>query len=1039
MTTLSILSLATAALSAAAPQTRELTISACEGSPVLDGALGDACWRSAGRAGELRFLKSRLPAPVTAWATYDSCWFYCAVEVHHPKPRQIISRCTVHDGPVSRDDSVELFFDPGTGGRAYYHFMLNVANVRAEQRVSVTNKGIVRDRGWDVPWRSATLRTTKGWNAEIALPLAAMAHGDLAKARMNLCGLVIDPVIDPHGIRVDEKRQLICWAPVGKSFHEPESFGIVRGLAPGKVELPLLVAFSDAKVGQYDVSRGQCSFPVTVSLRNHSPKPGVVELLILDKPISGKPSEVRRRVRLKPKEQKRLGLTVPVASFAERAVTIVLRDTDTGEALQTQTIAETESLSLMSAYLDRNYYTDEPDATVVCALGVPQPKLVGTTLVVTDAGGRRLASLKEVTAKSRLSVPIGGMACGSHSLTAALCDGNGSTMFSRQLKLVKKKLSPVLEVKIDHINRVVLRNGKPFLPFGVVLPSKDERDFAYIADLGFNSFVQWHAADAALAKDMVAWAEKHGLHMLASLDNLMPAGSQKLGRVRLKYLAPDPKLPEAERQSRYEAEYAAKITAARKIIDQIETSPNLLAYFNIDEPADTRWVRRACKGIYDLVHEADGYRPVHLNTGSYDFDVFRDILGGDPYWSPATTNPRRNDPTAALRYCYGYPYRDYVRTAKKLRMPLWKVPLGEVWSGIHKRAILPQEQLCQTYLLMIHGVRGFFYFVYPFTHEATYGVMRRLAKEVKALSPCLMAPDVSQTITYSPGEMGPWDGRFPDVHVVLRRRLDGEYVLLVANPKYYPVDASFGVSFLGEGAAATRLFANDQCLVRDGAFGERIEGYGVRAYVVQGPVSTDRPVEISVRMTPHPELAEPEEPEIPRTGRPGRKNLVQNPGFEQATFPGWPDYYRLHAYSQLGPSIAGPEGRWYLDPSQPFEGHYSLRMQVHERRISHIRMGFVFYLTPSIKEPTPFTYSLHTRAKGTDMKVQFIAPNMQVSWYRRPAIPLSDTWQRHSITTVVQPRRRPYNVYGLVVYGEGTVWVDGVQVEKGEKATELDP
>jgi len=53
-------------------------------------------------------------------------------------------------------------------------------------------------------------------------------------------------------------------------------------------------------------------------------------------------------------------------------------------------------------------------------------------------------------------------------------------------------------------------------------------------------------------------------------------------------------------------------------------------------------------------------------------------------------------------------------------------------------------------------------------------------------------------------------------------------------------------------------------------------GYGVRAYVLRGTVATDQPVEISVRMTPHPELAELETLEIPRTGRPGRKNLVQN-------------------------------------------------------------------------------------------------------------------------------------------------------------------
>ena len=61
-----------------------------------------------------------------------------------------------------------MLFDPGTGFEPWYHFRLSAGNVQSDQRNSSAEG--YNKRGWNIPWRSATRITDRGWQAEIALP-----------------------------------------------------------------------------------------------------------------------------------------------------------------------------------------------------------------------------------------------------------------------------------------------------------------------------------------------------------------------------------------------------------------------------------------------------------------------------------------------------------------------------------------------------------------------------------------------------------------------------------------------------------------------------------------------------------------------------------------------------------------------------------------------------------------------------------------------------------------------------------------------------
>ncbi len=56
-----------------------------------------------------------------------------------------------------------------------------------------------------------------------------------------------------------------------------------------------------------------------------------------------------------------------------------------------------------------------------------------------------------------------------------------------------------------------------------------------------------------------------------------------------------------------------------------------------------------------------------------------------------------------------------------------------------------------------------------------------------------------------------------------------------------------------------------------------------------------------------------------------------------------------------------------------------------------------------------------------------------------PEFELTTAWKRYEQSGVLAPSINRYHQFGIRVYGQGTVWVDALQVEKGAAPTEFDP
>ena len=225
--------------------------------PTIDGLLREPLWKKAASYGDFALFKGKgkRVADTTFRLACDDAWLYLGVDCRNPDMAALQPIVKGHDWGACRDESVELFLDPGTDGRVYLHYMLSFANARDER---IVTGGNIKEY-WDMPWRSATHAREDGWSAEIAIPLHASASiAKLPKMRINVARNRRVPFIDAQHVVVEEKVENSSWSPVVKGFHEPRRFRPVAGFAEDvKVRIPPLVKIHNARVQPYYVKEGR--------------------------------------------------------------------------------------------------------------------------------------------------------------------------------------------------------------------------------------------------------------------------------------------------------------------------------------------------------------------------------------------------------------------------------------------------------------------------------------------------------------------------------------------------------------------------------------------------------------------------------------------------------------------------------------------------------------------------------------------------------------------------------------------------------------
>jgi len=133
---------------------------------------------------------------------------------------------TARDAPLFQEETVEVFFDPIGDLESYYEIETNPLGAILDIVFRKSRSGYKGDWAWNCEGsRAAVQRTERGWNAEIAVPFASVAHGPQVgvRWRANFCRIE-RPARDGS-----IPRELSAWSPpMRESFHTPERFGIIE-------------------------------------------------------------------------------------------------------------------------------------------------------------------------------------------------------------------------------------------------------------------------------------------------------------------------------------------------------------------------------------------------------------------------------------------------------------------------------------------------------------------------------------------------------------------------------------------------------------------------------------------------------------------------------------------------------------------------------------------------------------------------------------------------------------------------------------------
>ncbi len=1054
--------------------------------PVIDGVLDDAAWAEAQAYPMLDIKAGGILAEDTEFKLVcDNAWLYIAVDCRNPdlaKIREALGpKVTGHDQGASQDDSVEVFLDPGTGGKVYFHYMLSWAGAKDERRIT----GGSRETGWDFPWRSATAVNPEGWAGELALPLYVFtAFNTPDQFRFNLTRNKRIPDIDGSGVIVAERKEWRSFAPIVRSFHEPDRFAPLAGIPDAGLEIPFLVELKKAEVLPYGVVDGGNYYEVAVELEGKNHRAGRVKISVQDQPAVGPGHDVAEDVEVAGEAIIRKIIRVPVANLAERDVTVSVQTIESGETLNWAQMARPAALKVMRVYADRNYYTAEDTALIVCELGLPAEALAEFRLCAV-AAGVEIGRMDEVGPETRLPVKLAELGQGHNAVTVELRRKAGNERyFTCELPIIKREPKPGCEWKIDHINRVVLNNGKPFFPIGLVMARityADEKDFKRVAEAGFNTYFQWahleNTADIFKYLDLLKqlnmyYVESPDFHMqhvrLDGIDRYFDEATAAelhkisfqsyfvarkalmgLGGVSNKHFQ---KLTPAQQDELYIEYYAKNMPRILDVIGRVRDNPLLTSYFIMDEDGD-RNSRSVGRNLYRQIHAADGYHPIIRNFSSYIGEITDcfDIIMTDPYWTPGrAAMGARATPDFVAKITWMTYHR-----GEQYRQACWQTLVGNLWSGFRKRPLTFAEQLNQCHLAVIYGASGLSFFCYPFHYQEGWDAMQEVCRRFRVIGPLANGGRIDQTATYEsavleapdaapafqPVVFDYWKDTYPEVHARVFRMPDGEYLLLAANARYYPVTATFAID--GMAGAVEPLFGGNQQAAVDHKFTEKIEPLGVRAYRLRGVTES---VNMRVSMTHLQSEAPPPEEAWPNDYRPDRKNELLNPGFEAATVKGWPDYW-FPSFSHDMDNMAGSaDPSWGQVTNQPYQGEYCLIMR-------HPVYSTQIHCNPQNDKAVPYTISFWARANRPGLKIWLYPRQMERldgveydAYKASRTFDLSVEWRRYEHTALLPARIGGSSSWNSNILDfrvkdmteGGTVWLDAIQFEQGMQATEFE-
>ncbi len=279
-------------------------------------------------------------------------------------------------------------------------------------------------------------------------------------------------------------------------------------------------------------------------------------------------------------------------------------------------------------------------------------------------------------------------------------------------------------------------------------------------------------------------------------------------------------------------------------IETFRHHPGLLCW-----GSEERVARGAAKpaniaALYELVHKLDPDHPLvlgdtrdvikKLQVDRRDFfpDASMDV--GIWWWYPFPLRPAQASALEGTEGSGDILTSPTWLTTTHSKKPLWIAVQAYQKPQIDARFPTPAEYRCESYLSIIYGVKGLFFYIgsgqkdhfgkpagiLNKLEEGHWDYLKHLAGELRDFSPVIMAPKAAATIgltgTNSPIEF-------------TTRELDGKIYLIAANKSAKPQQARWRGEGL-RGRKAATLFEDHPAKVEADELSDSFEGFGVHVY-----------------------------------------------------------------------------------------------------------------------------------------------------------------------------------------------------------------
>jgi len=443
--------------------------------------------------------------------------------------------------------------------------------------------------------------------------------------------------------------------------------------------------------------------------------------------------------------------------------------------------ARPEAIELIPQF---TLYTSEKDMRIKLRLGLADQLIAESSATVSIDGGGKARDTK-LSRENYITVPIAGLANGKHKLTAKVTNAAGKVVASASADF--EKLPPQSnEVKIDRISRIVTVGGKPFVPTGC-------------------------AWEGALPYEALKYLADSGCTALSVIF-----GIDQLGQVLDDAQKCDLKLKIGIN--------ATDLDQATQYINKFKMHPAVLAWDIFDEVFTFDWGKNNHKLVSDRCAQLkaiDPYHPVFINENEYGLAFLKgkglsfpgEIVSLDYYAYPPSGNVPRIGELAKQMWQVG----------KSGSRPGWIYSFGAGYAFWASRDYTPEEQTCSTYLPLVNGVTGVFYFASHPKSKSNWTRIKQLMSEMKQLTPVLASPlDVGQVRCSSPTVQ------------MLAKRYNGALYVLAINASKEPASARLDISAASNRPTkSTVLFEGRNIPVREGVITDKFKGFERHVYKVQ--------------------------------------------------------------------------------------------------------------------------------------------------------------------------------------------------------------